>query len=289
MLPLFYSFFIKHRTYDFSSFEKQVAQLKIQADSNVVYKNFENDYNENYNAYNEPSEKKYYNRKGEVFYFDPNTASAADWQRLGLKDKTIATIQKYLSKGGHFYKPEDIRKIWGIRPDLQERLIPYIKIENPQRDYKKNYANKPDSTTYISPYKKFSVQNVEINAGDTSSFIALPGIGSKLAQRIITFREKLGGFYSVEQIKETFGLPDSTFLKIKSKLTLSNFSVKKININTASLEEMKAHPYLRYALANAIVQYRTQHGNFSAISDIKKIMVITDEVFNKVSPYLSIN
>ena len=117
----------------------------------------------------------------------------------------------------------------------------------------------------------------------------MPGIGSKLAQRIITFRDRLGGFYSIEQIKETYGLPDSTFQKIKPKLLLGNPAVKKININTASLDEMKTHPYLRYVLANAIVQYRTQHGNFSTVGDIKKIMAITDDIFNKVSPYLSLN
>lgn len=187
MLPLFYPFFIKHKTYDYKAFEKQIAQLNIQPDSNAGYKNFKEDYNDNYTAYYEPSEKRYSNFKSETFYFDPNTASAADWQRLGIKDKTIATIQKYLSKGGHFYKPEDIRKIWGIRPDLQEKLIPYIRIENTKPGYTNNYVNKTDTQKYSSPYKKIIIQNVEINLGDTASFIALPGIGSKLAQRIISF------------------------------------------------------------------------------------------------------
>jgi competence protein ComEA len=73
----------------------------------------------------------------------------------------------------------------------------------------------------------------------------LPGIGSKLSQRIIAFRNKLGGFYSVEQVGETYRLPDSTFQKIKPKLILGNNNVKQININAASIDEMKAHPYLR--------------------------------------------
>ena len=158
-----------------------------------------------------------------------------------------------------------------------------------QKQYADNYNNKTDAKPYTSTYTKSAVQNVEINNSDTTAFIALPGIGSKLAQRIITFRDRLGGFYSIEQIKETYGLPDSTFQKIKPKLLLGNPAVKKININTASLDEMKTHPYLRYALANAIVQYRTEHGNFSAVGDIKKIMAITDDIFNKVSPYLSLN
>jgi len=120
------------------------------------------------------------------------------------------------------------------------------------------------------------------------AFISLPGIGSKLAARIVAFREKLGGFYKVEQVAETFALPDSTFQKIKSRLIISHVDIKKLNINIATIDELKAHPYLRYNIANAIVQYRTQHGNFSSISDIKKIMMITEEIFNKAAPYLSV-
>ena len=92
----------------------------------------------------------------------------------------------------------------------------------------------------------------------------------------------------MEQIGETFGLADSTFQKIKPQLSISNIALKKININTADIEEMKNHPYLRYAISNAIVRFRSQHGNFLAVEDIKKIMTITADVFNKVAPYLTV-
>ena len=93
----------------------------------------------------------------------------------------------------------------------------------------------------------------------------------------------------MDQVGETFGLPDSTFQKIKPQLKISITALKKININTADIEGMKKHPYLRYAIGNAIVTYRAQHGNFLALEDIKKIMTITDEVFNKLAPYLTID
>jgi competence ComEA-like helix-hairpin-helix protein len=98
----------------------------------------------------------------------------------------------------------------------------------------------------------------------------------------------LGGFYDVNQVAETFGLPDSTFQKIKSRLVLTNSAVKNININTALLDDMKVHPYIRYSMANAIIQYRAQHGNFSSIADIKKIMLVTDEIYKKVEPYITV-
>ena len=130
---------------------------------------------------------------------------------------------------------------------------------------------------------------MDINTADSIALIALPGIGSKLSRRIINFRDKLGGFYKVEQIGETFGLADSTFHTIKDYIEINTREIRKININTASVEEMKLHPYLRFSIANAIVQYRAQHGNFVNVADIKKIMIITEEVFEKIIPYLTTN
>jgi competence protein ComEA len=282
-LPFLYPLFIKSKPADASAFKNDIAALKIKQLDTVrqfTQRNFDED---NYQNYYQPSEKNYAkNFKGELFYFDPNTATAADWQRLGLRDKTIATIQNYLSKGGRFYKPEDISKIWGLHEDEVQRLIPYVQIAAKENNYQpKNYETK----TYEKPERSYTV--VDVNTADTAALIALPGIGSKLAQRIINFRDKLGGFYKTEQVAETFGLPDSTFIKIKPRLVLNNTTVKQFNINTATVDEMKAHPYIRYNIANAIVQYRTQHGNFSSVADIKKIMMITDEVYGKVAPYLT--
>ena len=287
--PFLYPYFIDHKSYDHSQFDKEISQLKVQQSDSISNKKFYNkifDEN-NYTNYYEPSEKNYYTKpKGQVFYFDPNTASLTDWNRLGVKEKTAETIQKYLVRGGHFYKPEDIAKIWGLHKDEVERLLPYVRIEN---NKKENANNEAAYKTNYTAYKKPSPQIIDINTSDTAAFISLPGIGSKLAQRIVSFRDKLGGFYSVDQVKETYGLSDSAFQKIRSRLILTDNSVKKININTASLDEMKSHPYIRYNLANAFIQYRIQHGNFSSITDIKKIMIITDDIFNKVSPYLTIN
>lgn len=283
LLPLFYPLFIKDKPGDTTSFKKEIAALKIkQQDTAAQYakNNFDED---NYQNYYQPSEKNYSKTfKGELFYFDPNTATVADWQRLGIREKTIATIQNYLNKGGHFYKPEDIGKIWGLHKDEIERLLPYIKIVPKENNYpQKTYEAK----TYDNP--KFTPSVIDVNSADTTAFIALPGIGSKLAQRIINFRDKLGGFYKAEQVAETFGLPDSTFQKIKARLTINNTTIKQFNINTATVDEMKSHPYIRYNLANAFVQYRIQHGNYAAVTDIKKIMLVTEEMFNKIAPYIS--
>ena len=129
---------------------------------------------------------------------------------------------------------------------------------------------------------------IDINTADTTAWIALPGIGNKLAARIVNFRDKLGGFYSIDQVAETYGLADSVFQPIKQYLKLENKSVKKININTATVDQLKTHPYIRYALANSIITYRNEHGIFPSVNDLRKIMAVTDNILNKVSPYLTV-
>lgn len=239
-------------------------------------------YEDNENDYQfQPNQTKNFTN-GALFQFDPNTLPIGEWQKLGLSEKTSKTIDKYRSKGGKFYKPEDIKKIWGMPEGFYERVKDYIVITSAQNNYQKNDFEK---ITYTKPEKK--ALTVNVNEADSSAFIALPGIGSKLATRIVNFRDKLGGFYSIEQVSETYGLPDSTFQKIKAFLRLDG-SVKKWNINTATKEELKAHPYIKWNLANAIVEYRNQHGNFKRLDDLKNISIIDQPTFEKIIHYLSL-
>jgi len=236
-------------------------------------------------VYDQPR-KRYPNEvERELFYFDPNTLAADGWKKLGVRERTISTIQNYLRKGGHFHMADDLKKIYGIHPDEFATLEPYVQIRGKSRaDTGVVNAQFPRSSKVRN--EKYSL--VEINTADTAALIALPGIGSKLAIRVINFRDKLGGFYSIDQLSETYGLADSTFQKIKPWLKLENVSLKKININTATNDELKSHPYLKWILANAVVEYRNQHGKFSSVEDLKKVGAITEETFRKIRPYLSL-
>ena len=235
-------------------------------------------------GYDRPGYGRSYPR-GNLFYFDPNTASQADWEKLGLRAKTIKTIQNFRDRGGRFREAADLKKISGLFPDEFDRLAPFIRIGN--AEIKSRETNPENRFVKSSAEDPGTYEILDINEADSTDFIALPGIGSKLANRIITFREKLGGFYRVEQVGETFGLADSVFQRIKPFLKLDHFAVRKINVNTATIEELKTHPYIRYQLANPINSFRNEHGLFEKVSDLKKIQVITDEVFKKISPYLT--
>jgi DNA uptake protein ComE-like DNA-binding protein len=232
---------------------------------------------ENGLAYREPLRPKDF-RTGELFPFDPNTLSPEGWQRLGLSERTSKTIDKYRSHGGRFYRPEDLRKIWGVPKGFYERVKDYVVIVPAQKQVF-------EKTAYTRPEKKIVL--VSINEADTSAFIALPLIGSKLAARIVSFRDRLGGFYSVDQVGETYGLPDSSFQKIKQYLRLDG-TVRTFNLNTVTKEELKGHPYFKWNLANAIVEYRNQHGAFRSLEELKNLAVVDEGTFEKIVHYLSL-
>lgn len=275
-LPTFFSNPVPPDVAAAKEFKEQVAKLKTKKETHSDYSN----HYEKKEYRDFPNEKTI--TQGELFYFDPNTASQSDWQRLGLNEKTIHTILNYLSKGGKFRKPEDLAKIYSLKEADAQRLIPYVKIAGAGEH--KNTPREERAATTLE--KKVSI--IDVNVADTNLLKSLPGIGSKLAQRIINFREKLGGFSTVSQLAETYGLPDSTFQKISGYLTVGKATIKQININVATANDLKQHPYIGWKIANAIVQYRTQHNDFQSIEDIRKIALITDEVYNKIYPYLSI-
>ena len=218
-----------------------------------------------------------------LFRFDPNTVNAAGWKKLGVNSRTIHTIQNYIAHGGRFRKPADLQKIYGFEKATFDRLLPYVQIAAdtvPRFIYSK--AGRKEQ------YVKAPPPVVDINMADTTAFIALPGIGSKLANRIVNFREKLGGFYSVEQLGETYGLPDSTFQLIKPRLQCSLKVIRKININTADANSLKQHPYIKWNIANAIIQFRQQHGNYRSPDDLQQIALITQELFQKIVGYITV-
>jgi competence protein ComEA len=224
---------------------------------------------------------------GVLFYFDPNTLTEEKWKQLGIRPKTIQTILNFRSKGGKFKQPEDLKRIYGLHTNEYERLLPYVRIEGIEKaGSASSFPVYPAGG--VSEAKKETVSKpVDINLADTTEWKTLKGIGSGYSKRIVNFRTKLGGFANVEQVAETFGLPDSVFQKIKPLLIKTNAGIRQININTASVDELKMHPYIKYPAANAIIQYRNQHGNFGSVKELLNIGAIDELLFKKIAPYLT--
>jgi len=210
--------------------------------------------------------------------FDPNSATESELKQIGLPKRLINTIIKYRGKGGKFKSKSDLKKIYGMNDSMYNLIEKNILIEN--------------DTAYSSDKKtisKFNAQQkVEINSADSLSFVMMKGIGPAFAHRIIAFRKKLGGFYSVNQMKEVYGIDSIRFNSIVGNLIVDNSLITQINVNTSSILEFKKHPYINHNLANLIVAYRTTHGNYKTVEEIKKLNLITDELYRKLVPYLSV-
>lgn len=217
-----------------------------------------------------------------LFLFDPNTVSADGWIRLGLPERTIRTILNYRAKGGRFRAPEDLRKIWGINQEEADRLIPYIRIQEKLKDpihFDNNYVRNQRKNPGI----------IDINTASTEDWEALPGIGPVLAARIINYRERIGGFADVRQIKKTYGINDSVFTLISPYLTAPPANIPLLDLNTVTIQELKMRTGISEAVAKSIVLYRKQYGPFLAVADVKKIIFINDSLFHQIAIHVKVN
>ena len=269
-----------------AQFQNEITQLKsLHADDSSFER--KEDHEENHNSHHALDYSTHQEEKSSLFYFDPNTTSPEQWKRLGIGDRTIHTIQNYLTKGGKFRAAEDLNKIYGMRHKDYERLFPFVHIKNISSHEPENH-NDSNRRNISFVKKENNLRIIDINHADSVQLMSLPGIGSRLASRIIRFRERLGGFYAVGQLGEVYGLTDSVIKSIQPWLTLGKDSLHQVDINTANVGTLKQHPYIRWEIAKAIIQYRDQHGPFKKPEDLLQIDLITGEAFSKVSPYIRI-
>ncbi|RYE00233.1 MAG: helix-hairpin-helix domain-containing protein [Sphingobacteriales bacterium] len=227
----------------------------------------------------------------QLFTFDPNTASLNDLVRLGLRPKVAQTIINYRNKGGRFYKKEDLAKIYTLSEQEYKRLLPYIKIadKNP-RQYAgatNTYSNRPGTDSAARSYPQKQDKPILINTAGTEELMQLRGIGNGYANRIIKYREILGGYHKIEQLKEVYGMNDSLYEAIKPFIIIEPEHIKTIPINTASEEALYKHPYIR-KMAKYVISYRNEIGGFRQVEDFKQVPLINEEIYRKIVPYLSL-
>lgn len=220
------------------------------------------------------------------FPFDPNTVSKEELQQLGLSKKVAQTWVNFRNKGGVFQQLEDVKKIYGLSEKQYRALSSFIILPDPTGNDSSlaSYATIPAEaipTSYDRP-----VIVIDINQAQAKDWEQLKGIGPAYARRILSYREKLGGFISIEQVGETYYLPDSTFQAIRPFLRSSPIN-RPIKINYADAKTLQSHPFLSWKEANAIVNYRLQHGKFSQVDDLYSLHALSEETVLKIGPYLS--
>ena len=247
-----------------------------------------------------PSYKKKYSTEKpqkkavKLFIFNPNEIDQKQWESLGLKSYLAKRILKYRSKGGSFRLKKDLAKIYGFPKETYNQLYPYIDLpENNDAAPKKSETKEVLGNSVVRiahsslKYEKKIIKEFDLNLADTTTLKQLRGIGSKISLRIVKFRDKLGGFHSLAQVKEVYGLKDDVYGRLVEYSFLSNQPLKKLAINTADIKELISHPYINYNQAKVMVNYREQHGKFENIDSLKKVRILDQAFLDKIKPYIS--
>ena len=209
----------------------------------------------------------------QLFTFDPNTASQEDLERIGLNSFQRRNLISYRESGGKFLTKPDVLKIYGIDDELYAKLEPWIDI--------------PITGDNIIESK--SLMLIDINLADSLQLIQIPGIGPAFSGRILRHRQILGGFHSIDQIMEVYGMTSERFEQILPYLANNNVTLHQIRINFADLRELRSHPYISPDQARQIIQLRSDKGPFNSIDELQQYEVFDKLNFEKVKPYLTCN
>ena len=189
-------------------------------------------------------------------------------------------------------KPEMV--LWALaeEDDLYKKTYSYAAANSyPSRKpfIEKNKFNpwKSDSSNY--PKKNKPKYPVELNLADSETLVQLPKIGPVLAGRMVQYRNKLRGFHSLNQLMEIWGFIEDFLYDLDGKITLDPSLVQPYPLNLVNYDELKIHPYFKFTLSRALVNYRMQHGNYQSIEGIRQVKLVNDSIYGLISPYLRID
>ncbi len=226
------------------------------------------------------SEKKNLSNKYKVppSKFDPNNYSINDWMNLGLSEKQAIVVTKFTSRG--IKSNEDLKRVFVISDELFDLIKDSTFYQNSQTiSEPKKEVNKEIKKPKLL---------VELNRANIEELMKINGIGESFAKWIINYRTRLGGFHNKNQLLEVWKMDLDKFLMIEPFVEVNEVSIIKIKLNTVTVDELKKHPYLNWNIANSIIKIRNKKGSFSSIQEIKESVLIDEECFEKLKPYLSL-
>ncbi|MFY0675566.1 MAG: helix-hairpin-helix domain-containing protein [Bacteroidia bacterium] len=233
-----------------------------------------------------------------LFPFNPNTINYDSLRLLGFSVTLSKRFLKFRSSLGGFKSKNEVKKIYGLSDSFYLTLEPFIVLvqdsttvlEGLKSQYEILEAGINDSREIKVLRKENEVDStyfIELNSATEQELMRIRGIGEVLSKRIIKFREAIGGFLTVNQLYEVYGV-DSQNLDFKRlELMVDTSIIRKINVNTASIIEFSNHSFISKYQSKIIVAYREQHGYFNNISDVMATKAFTKSQFLMVSPYLT--
>ena len=218
--------------------------------------------------------------------FDPNTADSIELTNLGLSSFVVRNVLKYRDKGGVFRSSESFARIYGISDEIFLRLKPYISIS-------KEFVKKqePESTvsvvqrvdTLIKVFKYSEGTLVDVGMADTTELKKIPGIGTGIAKAIVSYRNRLGGFYSLDQLHEIKYITPELMKWFK----LDSLNLRKISINNAGIDLLRNHPYVNFYQAKVIVEYRKKKGKIKSLSQLSLYEEFTEKDLKRLVYYFT--
>lgn len=212
-----------------------------------------------------------------IYPFNPNYITSYRGYVLGLSPQEIQRMMDYRKQNKFVNSPREFQKITQISDSLLQVVSPYLKFPKWTSKPKKQYTTKP-------------LIKKSLNEATAEDLKKVYGIGSVLADRIIQFRNVIGGFIVTDQLRDVYGLEDATIINV-----LTNFEIKhtpkhqRLNINTASIDELNTAPYITYSIAREIVIFRTKKGKINAFEEIDHLDGITPKIRKRIPLYLYID
>ena len=223
------------------------------------------------------------------FPFNPNTLTEEEWLQMGLTDRQVRNIMNYKAKGGKFYSKKDLGKLYTISEEEFAQLEPFIVLPEVSRSASgKTLSKKQETPTYEEKPKpeKKPIPIVDLNTVDSTTLVELPQIGAYTASRILEFREKLGGFIDVEQLRDVKGVDDARFAAIKPYITLHAIEIRKVDVNRADFKTLVHHPYLSYEQVKRIVNQREKRGMIKNWAQLEELLQEEGEVNPLLKQYV---
>jgi DNA uptake protein ComE-like DNA-binding protein len=221
--------------------------------------------------------------------FYPNDLNINGWEKLGFSFKQAQSLVNYKVSMGGFKTKEDVASSFVISKRKFKDLEPYIRFHASNRrneDGKKALAEK---NVFKEEDKVEERIYIDLNSVDSIRLLRLKGIGPFYSGKIITYRNQLGGYASIEQLLEIWKFDKDKLDGIRKNIWVDTSLVIQLKLNTDSILVLKRHAYLDWNHANAIVKYREQHGQFETKEGLEKIMIFNDSLLNKLYPYISLD
>lgn len=217
---------------------------------------------------------------------NPEALTAADWQRLGLSAKQAASLLRYKDKYG-LHSLSQMQHIRVLPSALLKQISDSLSFDSAPNTQARVVDQDENAFNYKRQETKGQFGKLDINSATEVMLVALPGLGAYTAAKIVAYRERLGGFLALEQLQEIQGVKPEILQNILPYLVLEQ-GVKRMSINEVSYETLKQHPYLTWNQANSIIKMRKQKGAFKELKELKESVLIDDDTYKKLLPYVSL-